>query len=327
MTLCAPCSSRFRAGHLRPPARDESGKYLCEECGRSFDSIPGLGSHRTRCDGGAWACDWCKCKPAETSGKGPGPRGTKTLCSVCSARYRSGHSGPPDQDEDGRFVCASCDRKFDTFAARGVHMRRCDGGSWRCMWCSAKASETSGKGPGPDGPGTLCSACSGRYRSGHTGPPQQDEEGRYVCECSRTFDTIAAMGVHRRHCDGGKWHCGWCGCGQTDTSGKGPGPDGPRTLCAACASRFRAGHREPPQRDAAGKFLCSCGRGFESMSGLGSHRRRCPQALSKPALSPANGTSASSPGAEAYEGAVDDEARAILQDASESTAAMSEDVD
>lgn len=58
---------------------------------------------------------------AETSGKGPGPRGTKTLCSVCSARYRSGHSGPPDQDEDGRFVCASCDRKFDTFAARGAH--------------------------------------------------------------------------------------------------------------------------------------------------------------------------------------------------------------
>mgnify|MGYP003686552505 CR=1 FL=1 len=59
-------------------------------------------------------------------------------------------------------------------------MRRCDGGSWRCMWCSAKASETSGKGPGPDGPGTLCSACSGRYRSGHTGPPQQDEEGRCI---------------------------------------------------------------------------------------------------------------------------------------------------
>lgn len=57
-------------------------------------------------------------------------------------------------------------------------MRRCDGGSWRCGWCEAKIGETSGKGPGPDGPGSLCSTCSSRFRAGHTGPPQQDEEGR-----------------------------------------------------------------------------------------------------------------------------------------------------
>jgi hypothetical protein len=130
---------------------------------------------------------------------------------------------------------------------------------------------------------------------------------RYVCECSRTFDTIAAMGVHRRHCDGGKWLCSWCGCSHNETSGRGAGPDGPRTLCAACASRYRAGHREPPQRDASGKFLCGCGRTFESMSGLGSHRRHCSHATTKApaaaATEPAVDTAGAGDGAQHTTGA------------------------
>jgi len=106
-----------------------------------------------------------------------------------------------------------------------------------------------------------------------------------------------ALGVHKRHCDGGRWRCGWCECDAAAAQGKGPGPDGPRTLCAVCASRFRAGHREALRRDADGKWLCGCaatghkagckqrlftgtavnrcGRAFDSTGGLGSHRRHC----------------------------------------------------
>jgi len=274
-SLCAPCNRRWVAGHTGPPARDASGQYLCELCGRGFETIPGLGTHRSRCDGGVWACAWCRCSAGETSGKGPGPDGKQTLCSVCSARFRAGHSGPPAKTEAGLFVCERCERTFETFAARGIHMRRCDGGAWRCGWCESKYEAKSGKGPGPEGPGTLCSACSARFRSGATGPPQVDAAGKYLCDCGRTFETIGALGVHKRHCDGGRWRCGWCECDAAAAQGKGPGPDGPRTLCAVCASRFRAGHREALRRDADGKWLCGCGRAFDSTGGLGSHRRHC----------------------------------------------------
>ena len=106
-----------------------------------------------------------------------------------------------------------------------------------------------------------------------------NQAGKFVCDlCSRQFETIGALGGHKRFCDGGTWRCGWCEVLATECSGKGPGPNGPKTLCSACSARFRAGHTAPPLRDADGNFLCdSCHRAFVSMGALGGHRRFCGQ--------------------------------------------------
>ena len=100
-----------------------------------------------------------------------------------------------------------------------------------------------------------------------------------MCDlCTRQFDTIGALGGHKRFCDSGTWRCGWCEVRSDECSGKGPGPDGPKTLCSACSARFRAGHTAPPLRDSEGNFLCdSCNRAFVSMGALGGHRRFCGQ--------------------------------------------------
>ena len=81
------------------------------------------------------------------------------------------------------------------------HKRFCDGGAWRCGWCTATARNSAGRGPGPEGARTLCSACSSRYRSGHTGPPPKDADGRLFCpDCEKRFDTVSGLGSHRRFC-------------------------------------------------------------------------------------------------------------------------------
>ena len=64
------------------------------------------------------------------------PSGTLRACTrrrtlVC-ARHRRPH----------RFAwCAA----FDTISSLGGHRRFCDGGAWRCEWCSAKADMATGK--------------------------------------------------------------------------------------------------------------------------------------------------------------------------------------
>jgi hypothetical protein len=254
-TLCSACGQRWRHGHDSMPKQNDKGEWVCASCQRGFPSISALGGHRRFCEPD-WRCGWCECKYEDSSGKGPGPAGNHTLCSACSGRYRAGHSGPPPRNEDGKYVCDKCGRTFESIPGLGSHRKRCDGGTWRCAWCTCKSEETSGKGPGPDGGGTLCSTCSSRWRSGHTAPMQQDESGRYPCErCERTFESFRALGVHYRDCDGGSWRCSWCECKASETSGKSPGPDGPRTLCSACASRYRAGHTKPPPRNQDGRCV------------------------------------------------------------------------
>jgi hypothetical protein len=127
------------------PQQNDRGEFLCGTCDRTFTDIRGLGSHRRFCDGGVWRCRWCMCKAEECSGKGPGPDGASTLCAPCSGRFRSGHTGPPPTNADGKYVCELCDRTFDNITGLGSHRGRCDGGMWRCGWCNCKYEETSGK--------------------------------------------------------------------------------------------------------------------------------------------------------------------------------------
>ena len=277
MTLCSACSQRYKSGHAGPPPKNEAGLYVCDKCERAFESIMGLGSHRKRCDGGQWRCQWCECKADEASGKGPGPSGGGTLCSLCSSRFRAGHVALPPTDASGRYPCERCERTFESFRALGMHSRDCDGGQWRCEWCECKADETSGKAPGPHGGGTLCSACGARHRAGHSGPPPKNDQGLYVCDkCGKGFELIMGLGSHRRFCDGGQWRCQWCECKADEASGKGPGPSGGGTLCSLCSSRFRAGHVALPPTDASGRYPCErCGRTFESFRALGMHSRDC----------------------------------------------------
>ena len=276
-TLCSACGQRYRTGHNGMPEQNEKGEWVCERCERGFLTISALGGHRRFCDGGVWRCSWCQCKAEDTQGRGRGPDGDISLCGACVARYRSGQTGPPVRNAEGKFLCEDCDRTFDTISGIGSHRNRCDGGNWRCAWCKCDFKQAKGRSVGPDGPATLCGPCAGRYRGGHTGPPTMDENGRFNCDnCTRTFETIAALGVHRRHCDGGNWKCAWCKCSHSQAKGRSVGPDGPATLCGPCSSRFRSGHTGPPAVNEEGRFTCdNCTRTFETIAALGVHRRRC----------------------------------------------------
>jgi hypothetical protein len=256
----------------------ETNTYNCEACGMRFDAVRSLVAHQRYCSGGNWACRWCDMKEGEhLKGKGPGPDGPSTLCSVCASRFRSGYKKPPTIDADGKAVCDGCGLKFDSVRGLGSHIRGCTGGTWRCEWCAADEKQSRGKSPGPNGPRTLCSKCGSRFRNGQKARIERDDEGRLICDrCHKTFDSLIRLSGHKRFCDGGTWRCEWCDVDDGDAGGKGQGPTGPRTLCSICASRFRGGHTAPPPRDSDGRFFCEdCEKRFDTVSGLGSHRRFC----------------------------------------------------
>jgi hypothetical protein len=77
--------------------------------------------------------------------------GSRTLCSACGSRFKNGHTGPPVQDQDGKFICQMCEKRFDSMISLGGHRRFCDGGAWRCAWCKCSNDESGGKSPGPEG--------------------------------------------------------------------------------------------------------------------------------------------------------------------------------
>ncbi|KAK7254578.1 hypothetical protein SO694_00010173 [Aureococcus anophagefferens] len=125
-TLWRAARRRYRGGATGPPTKTADGKYLCDHCGRSHDTLGSLASHARRCDGGHWRCDWCKI--TDVKGKNPGPRGPATLCGPCGSRYRGGATGPPTVDAAGKFVCDACGQKYDTLAGLSGHARFCAGG-------------------------------------------------------------------------------------------------------------------------------------------------------------------------------------------------------
>ena len=227
--------------------------------------------------GADWSCQWCSVDLDHSGGRCPGPDGPSTLCSACGSRFRNGHTSAPVQDENGLFVCEGCHKTFETIRGLGSHRRGCSGGHWKCEWCSCLEATSGGKCPGPNGPKTLCSACGSRFRNGHVAPPMQNADGKLLCpKCGKAFETMISLGGHKRFCDGGNWTCAWCKCTPEESGGKSPGPDGPKTLCSPCGSRFRNGHMGPPIKDEHGNFVCDdCGKTFDTISGLGGHRRFC----------------------------------------------------
>jgi hypothetical protein len=260
---------------VRPNAE---GAWLCTTCPATYENRPQLFGHVRFCEGqNVWSCEWCGCRESETHHKSSGPSGAKTLCSACSARYRSGHNSLPSTNDKGEYACDFCGRGFPSINSLGGHRRFCDGGTWRCAWCQCSGQECGNKSTGPDGSGTLCTSCSQRWKSGHSGPPPKDETGRFVCDnCGRAFENISGLGSHRSRCDGGVWRCEWCNADFASSSGKGPGPNGSKTLCSACSGRFRGGASGPPTTNEQGKYVCEeCSRTFDTISGLGSHRSRC----------------------------------------------------
>ncbi|KAH8098695.1 hypothetical protein JL720_1655 [Aureococcus anophagefferens] len=154
-TLCGPCGGRYRGGATGPPTKTADGKYLCDHCGRSHDTLGSLASHARRCDGGHWRCDWCKI--TDVKGKNPGPRGPATLCGPCGSRYRGGATGPPTVDAAGKFVCDACGQKYDTLAGLSGHARFCVGGvvgdagadADVCPWASGSRPPPATAAPRP----------------------------------------------------------------------------------------------------------------------------------------------------------------------------------
>jgi hypothetical protein len=99
---------------------DPQGLWPCSSCSALYASRTDLYGHLRFCPAlDAWRCDWCGCGAHHTPHKSSGPAGPKTLCSACSARFRAGHSGPPQQNDAGQYVCEQCDRPFATVAALG----------------------------------------------------------------------------------------------------------------------------------------------------------------------------------------------------------------
>ena len=66
-----------------------------------------------------------------------------------------------------------------------------------------------------------------------------------------------------------------CEVSADQAQGKSPGPDGAGTLCSTCGARFRGGHLGPPPRNAFGQIECECGRAFDKLNALATHKRSC----------------------------------------------------
>lgn len=137
-TLCVSCATKFRPKKRPAPALKKEGrrkirklseitKHACRRCSKVFDSVLALSGHQRHCDGGNWRCNWCKCEADDSKGKSPGPKGPGTLCSACGSRFRGGATGPPRQNADGKFVCETCERTFDSIIGLSSHRRGCSG--------------------------------------------------------------------------------------------------------------------------------------------------------------------------------------------------------
>ena len=134
---------------------------------------------------------------------------------------------------DGKYPCERCDSKFESFRALGAH--------------ATPPTHASQSPPHPR-------HTHPRHAPTHATPPTLSHLPA-GCHLELTHPACSPPpckhpGIHSRNCDGGLWRCTWCNCKADETSGKAPGPDGPRTLCGNCGGRYRSGavraHRLPP---------------------------------------------------------------------------------
>ena len=78
-----------------PPEKDADGRYPCDKCDSTFESFRALGIH------------------------------SRTLCSNCAGRYRTGATGPAVMDVFGMYPCDLCGKQYETVAGLGGHRRHC----------------------------------------------------------------------------------------------------------------------------------------------------------------------------------------------------------
>uniref|UniRef100_A0A7S4BUH4 C2H2-type domain-containing protein n=1 Tax=Chrysotila carterae TaxID=13221 RepID=A0A7S4BUH4_CHRCT len=140
-------------------------------------------------------------------------------------KVRSGRASLPDAPKP-RFACDFCRRIFDAAMALGSHQRYCDDGTWRCLLCECTFAETASKCHGPNGPRTLCVACSTRHRTSdastagrrpanaerpaRAGTAAQDAGGSLLCDgCERVFDKPHALRERQRSLRPSPLHSGF----------------------------------------------------------------------------------------------------------------------
>ena len=81
-----------------------------------------------------------------------------------------------------------CSDTFQSLRGLSGHRRYCPGKIWECDWCNDRKSKI--KGIGPNGPGSLCGTCAGRYKCGFIGLPVANPvTGKFNCEsCENPFE-------------------------------------------------------------------------------------------------------------------------------------------
>ena len=170
---------RYRQGATGPPSATPRGNFLCDSCDAKFPTNSALSGHRRFCDGGKWSCDWCGCKRLETSGRAPGPKGPRRSVRPAAADSRRRQVGTLKMPGDGQVQVRRRGSLFDSIGALSGHRRFCDGGSWRCDWCSCTISEGGQpEEPGPKGPATLCGPCGGAIPRRRHGAADTKRGGR-----------------------------------------------------------------------------------------------------------------------------------------------------
>lgn len=165
--LCARHYRAWEDGRLRvapdgapsPAAPPEDDRHLCEDCGQTFKTAAGLGSHRRSHvrSPEPRICGNC----GETAAKNQPLR--QGRCKRCDAYWRQHGEERPTPDDDGTYRCPDCGDSFETAAGVGVHRGRfCkpEAATDRCEECG---------GPVPGGVGRWCGV--GRCVAGDSEKP------------------------------------------------------------------------------------------------------------------------------------------------------------
>jgi hypothetical protein len=216
-----PMTRRTTLAHCRRHSRRPckpcvAPQYPCDKCGRQFDNIASLGGHGRFCDGGAplAAARRCNTPPASPTPHTSTRRACAGAGAVCfSARTSHGRPDPVS-------------RPLWSHPVHGRHGRhgRHGHGHPRRPHHAAHVRHHAHH------------AAYGRHHAHPcTRPPPRTPRahGRH----SRPSHTRRSSSRARR---AGNWRCGWCDCKRDECSGKGPGPQGSKTLCSGCSARWRS---------------------------------------------------------------------------------------